>query len=146
MDDVQAVEEIFIETTRSNFRVEVSARRGHDSNVDSPIEALGADRTNLAIRQKPSDQVLQRRAQFMYLVEEKCSTAGALEPAASIAMRIGEAALRMPEEERLKNVFADRSASERYERAEPTPAAVMNDAGNRFFSDAVLAGDKYSGI
>jgi hypothetical protein len=146
VNQVQTIEQTFVEPPRENLVVQISARGCDDANVDVSIETCATERPNSARDEKSGQEILQRKTQFVDFIDEKRSAVRALDPAETVAVRVREAALRVAEQQRLQDVIAHARAGDRDERPIAATASIVNEVSNDFLADAIFATQKYSGI
>ena len=108
--------------------------------------AIGADSLNFTRLEEAQEQRLHAQAHLADFVHEDRSAVGRLEPAALVAMRVGEAALHVTEQLGLEQRVGKSRAVDRDERPASPRAAVVNQTRDDFLADAALAGDQHFGV
>ena len=144
-DDVEAVEQIFLELAVGDHLPQIAVGGGDDAHVDL-LGPLGAERLELALLQHAQQLRLQRRAHRADLVEEDRAAVGQRELALLGRGRAREGAAHVAEELGLEQRLGNRRAVDLDERHVALRAAVVDGPRDQLLAGAGLAGDEHGAL
>src|SRR5262249_37490581 len=134
---VQSVKQIEAEPAGVGLRHEIAVRGGDHANIDR-IRA-SADHLDFARLEKPQQESLKTRRHLADFVEKYGAAMALAQHSRVIAVRVSEAAARVPEEFRFEQRFRYARAVDRDKRSRARAASVVNQVRNDFLADAGLA-------
>jgi hypothetical protein len=143
VDDVEPVIQILAELIRGDAIQEPAVGRCHDPHVDACARAIAADALNLARFKEAQQQRLHAQAHLAHFVHENRAAIGLLEPAALVAVGIGEAAAHVAEQLGFEQRVRHAGAIDRDQRSVPSRAAVMNHLPRDFLPHPALSRDQH---
>ena len=144
--DVQPVVQVLAERLVGDVLDQAAMGRRDHADVDRRQLAIGTDALNLAGLEEPQQQRLHPQAHLPDFVHEDGAAVGGLEPAALVAVGVGEAALHVTEQLRFEQRVREAGAVDGDERAAAAAAALVNQPRDDFLADAALTGDEHLGI
>ena len=110
------------------------------------MAAIGSDALNLTGLEEAQQERLHPQAHLADFVHEDRAAVGAFEPAALVAIGVGEAALHVAEQLRFEERIGEAGAIDGDERGAAAVAALVNESGDDFLADAAFAGDQHLGV
>ncbi len=140
--DIQAVIQVLAERLVGDVLDQAAMRRRDDANIDRRQLAIGTDALNLARFEEPQQRGLHPQAHLADFVHEDRAAVRRLEPAALVAMGVGEAALHVAEQLRFEQRIRNAGAIDGDERTARARAATVNEPGDDFLADSALSGDQ----
>ncbi len=146
VDDVEAVVEVFAEFAGGDPLGQAAVGRRHHAHVRVDAVAFVADALDFAGFEEAEQQRLHAQRHLADFVHEDGAAVGRFEQAALVAVGVGEAAARVPEELRFEERVGHRRAVDREHRRVPAPAALVDEVGHHFLAHTARARDEHLGV
>ena len=142
LDDIEAVEQVFAESTCADFHGEVFMGGGDDAHVG--VEGfIGSDSGKRAILEDAQQFDLDREGHIADFVEEKSAAVGLFEASGAACDGAGEGAFFVAKELAFEEVFGDGTAIEGDHLVLAARAVLMDRLGDEFLAGAAFARDKH---
>ena len=114
-----------------------------DSNIYGLKNPIRSDALNLSGLEKAEQERLHAQAHLADFVHEDGAAVRPLEPAALVAMRVGEAAAHVPEQFGSQQRVGHPGAIQRDELRVRPAAALMDELRDDLLTNTALAGDEH---
>ena len=137
-DDIQAVEQVFPESSVLHLLLQIPVGGRHDAHVHGDGGGA-ADAADLPFLEHAQELGLHLRGQLAHVVEEQGAAIGLLEPALVAAAGVGEGARLVAEEFVLHQARGQGGAVQGDEWTLPAPAEVVQGAHHQLLAGAALS-------
>src|SRR5271168_2575065 len=140
-DHVEAIVEIFAETSGRDFTLEISIGRDDDANINSE-RAIAPVSLKASVLNETKKFYLQRRRQLGNFVEQHRTAVARFETAGLVVDRSGERPANMTEQLVFEHVLRQRRAIDHHERPAAPRTPSMNLARKYVLAGAALTSEE----